>query len=75
MSATDFSITKHSCKSPNIADMDHKAGSDTRELRPMVNRMCLTCGTHWYGDARHAVFEMPALIWDRWNDTAWGWTA
>jgi hypothetical protein len=75
MSALAFSTADHACKRPNVAGMDHKAGSDTLDLRPMVKRMCLTCGTHWFGDAHQAVFEMPPRVWDRWIESAWEWQA
>lgn len=60
----------HACKRPAIANMDHKLGSSSLDCTPMVNRMCLTCGTHWYGDAEQAVFEMPHRVWDRWMNSA-----
>lgn len=60
----------HDCRRPAIANMDHKVGSSSIDCSPMVNRMCLTCGTHWYGDSGQAVFEMPQRVWDRWMNTA-----
>ena len=59
----------HSCKRPDVANMDHVIGYRPA-ARPIVNRMCLTCGTHWYGDAGNAVFEMPRRIWDGWGGGA-----
>ncbi|MGS0619887.1 hypothetical protein [Xanthomonas oryzae] len=61
--------TSHVCKRPAIANMDHTVGS-SRDRSQMVNRMCLTCCTHWYGDADQAVFEMPQRVWDRWMNKA-----
>lgn len=58
-------MTDHDCKRPDVATMDHVLG-DYPDYRPMVNRTCLTCGTHWYGNAGVAVFEMPRKVWDRW---------
>lgn len=55
----------HACRRPSVANMDHVAGFNPDE-RPMVNRYCLTCGTHWYGDALTAVFQIPQCVWDRW---------
>lgn len=48
-----------------IANMDHFAGFGS-DLRPMVNRMCMKCGQHWYGDAGVAVVEFTKAAWDRW---------
>lgn len=64
----DFS-TEHDCKRQDVAIMDHITGSEP-PLRPMVNRVCLTCLTHWYGDADRAVVEMPRRVWDRWMGAA-----
>lgn len=75
MSALAFSTTTHACKRPDVARMDHTLGKDRMDRRPMVNRMCLTCGTHWYGDAHQAVFEMPQSVWDRWMESALEWAA
>lgn len=62
-------VIQHDCKRPSVANMDHVKGC-TVEPRPIVNRMCLTCGTHWYGDAETAVFAMPGKVWDGWVSTA-----
>ncbi|MEQ7866543.1 hypothetical protein ABQ137_07925 [Xanthomonas sp. WHRI 8393] len=55
--------------------MDHTVGSGNLDCTPMVNRMCLTCGTHWYGEAKRAVFEIPQRVWDRWMNSAMERTA
>lgn len=55
----------HACKRQDVAVMDHVLGSNP-DHRPIVNRFCLTCGTHWYGDAHNAVFAIPQKQWDRW---------
>lgn len=55
----------HDCKRPSIVNMDHMLGWHP-DIRPIVNRICLTCYTHWYGDAEMAVFEMPRKTWDGW---------
>ena len=60
----------HACKRPNIANLDHRLGHTHATERPIVNRVCLTCLTHWYGDAEAAVFEIPGRIWDRWMESA-----
>jgi hypothetical protein len=65
MSAFAYEVI-HQCRRRDVATLDHMAGSDPADLRPMVNRVCLTCLTHWYGDALAAVFEMPGRVWDRW---------
>lgn len=56
----------HSCRRRDIAVMDHRIGLTNGTARPIVNRMCLTCGAHWYGDAEAAVFEIPEKVWDGW---------
>lgn len=56
-------MNTHACARPNVTNMDHVVGQFP-DLRAMVNRMCLGCGTHWYGDAGVAVFEMPRKVWD-----------
>lgn len=61
---------QHQCRRPDIAVMDHKVGFGA-DARPVINRMCLTCGTHWYGDAEAAVFEIPAKTWDSWMEQPW----
>lgn len=61
-----FHTSGHACKRPDIATMDHVSGDGRAPLRPVVNRYCLTCGTHWYGDAHAAVFEIPGKVWDLW---------
>lgn len=53
------------CKSPAIANMDHLVGFH-EDARPIVNRICLKCFHHWYGNAGVAVFEMPRRVWDGW---------
>lgn len=65
----------HDCRRPAIANMDHTVGSGNLDCTPMVNRMCLTCGTHWYGEAKRAVFEIPQRVWDRWMNSAMERTA
>lgn len=59
----------HDCKRPNVVNMDHVQGYYP-DLRPTVNRICLTCGWHWYGDADVAVFEMPGKVWSAWMEAA-----
>jgi hypothetical protein len=49
--------------------MDHVMGYEP-DRRPMISRMCLTCGLHWYGDAGVAVFEIPRAVWDHWMEAA-----
>lgn len=61
----DYSVM-HYCKRRDVACLDHWVGYGTDSYRPVVNRICLTCHTHWYGDAQTAVFEIPARTWDRW---------
>jgi len=64
---TVFSVVGHECKRPAITDLDHNGS--LFEMMPMVSRMCLTCGTHWYGNAGMAVFEIPQQHWEGWfND-------
>lgn len=59
----DFAyVTPQCCKRPAVATMDHFRGNG----EPMVNRMCLHCGQHWYGNAGTAVVEFTRSAWDRW---------
>ena len=60
----------HECKRPNVATLDHTLGHYPEPVRPIVNRVCLTCGVHWYGDAGVAVFEIPRRVWDAWMECA-----
>lgn len=53
------------CAHKGIANMDHVLGYEPN-LRPMVNRMCMKCGQHWYGNAGVAVVEFTRAAWDRW---------
>lgn len=59
----------HACKRPDVANLDHFLGGRNGDVRPIVNRVCLTCMTHWYGDADTAVFEIPSRAWDRWMES------
>lgn len=65
---TKVDVLACDCKRPNVANMDHRLG-DRYDSRPMVNRVCLTCGNRWYGDAGVAVFMMPRATWDRWMES------
>jgi len=38
---------------------------------PQVNDMCLSCGTHWYGDADIGVQQYTRRQWDALIDAAW----
>lgn len=60
-------VTPPCCPRPSVAIMDHVVGW-REDARPMVNRMCLRCGTHWYGNEGASVVEMPRKVWDRWMD-------
>jgi hypothetical protein len=61
-------VTDHDCKKPSIANLDHFSGLPP-ERNPMVNRLCMTCLQHWYGNAGVAVVEMPRAVWDGWVNT------
>lgn len=67
-SAAHSYVVVHQCKRPDVATMDHRMG-DRLDTRPIVNRVCLTCLTHWYGDAEMAVFEFPRRVWDAWMES------
>ena len=58
-------LTAHACRRPAVATMDHLRGFEP-DCTPMVSRWCATCGTHWYGEAGVAVFEIPRREWDAW---------
>lgn len=45
--------------------MDHARGFEP-DRAEIVSRWCSTCGTHWYGEAGAAVFEIPGRVWDAW---------
>ena len=62
--------TSHTCKRSNVTNMDHKKQDvETLAITPMVNRMCLTCGKHWYGE-EGAVKEYTRAEWDSWINSA-----
>jgi hypothetical protein len=56
---------RHTCKRSDIATLDHGRPDGS----PIVNRVCLTCLTHWYGEAGVAVFEFPRRVWEAWMTT------
>ncbi len=58
-------ITPPCCAHPSIANMDHARGLFAQPER-IVNRMCLRCGQHWYGNDGVAVVEFTRAAWDRW---------
>lgn len=60
--------TPKCCARPGVATMDHVKGyhGDTKE---MVSRVCLKCGTHWYGEAGN-VREYSRREWDAWINSA-----
>lgn len=68
MNALTF-ITPACCAHPSIANMDHVTGH-IRPYRPIVNRVCTRCWTHWYGDDGVAVVEFTRKAWDRWMNGA-----
>ena len=62
--------TNHKCKRPSVACVDHKKQDlETLVLTPMINRMCLTCGKHWYGPEGQ-VKEYTRKEWDSWINSA-----
>lgn len=61
---------QHDCKRPSITRMDYKRVGDDGKFVHVVNRVCLTCMTHWFGESEVAVVEFPRLSWDRWMNTA-----
>ena len=60
------------CQHKSIARMDYTQQClwGTTPSTPMVNRMCLHCHTHWFGESVANVVEIPARIWDAWMNTA-----
>lgn len=64
----DYATPEHACRQPNITVMDHMRGLFEFPGVPVINRVCLTCKTHWYGEAGAAVTEIPQKIWDRWME-------
>lgn len=58
-------VTPSCCTHPSVAVMDHDIGwrEDQREI---VNRTCLHCGKHWYGNDGTNVVEFTRAAWDRW---------
>lgn len=65
MNTTYAYVTPPCCAHPSVAKMDHVVGF---EGRPMINRMCLRCGTHWYGNDGTNVVEFTRKAWDRWME-------
>lgn len=53
------------CARQSVSVMDHIAGQ-REDTRLIVNRMCVRCGTHWYGNDGVNVVELPRVVWDRW---------
>lgn len=62
---SSHAVHDHACRRPDVANMDHWAGHG-HDARRMVNRYCLTCGTHWYGNDGANVVEIPQRVWDGW---------
>lgn len=58
-------ITTACCAKNNVVSMDHMAG-DIGTQHPVVNRMCVNCGAHWYGDDGANVVQIPRKTWDHW---------
>jgi len=56
------------CKAPNIANSDHKEGLYPHAYT-MINRACLRCGQHWYGE-EGSVREFTRTVWDHMMNTA-----
>jgi hypothetical protein len=48
------------CPNPNIKTMTDRA---------IINRMCLTCGVHWYGQPDD-LMRYSRKEWDAWMNTA-----
>lgn len=57
------------CCNQSPASMDHVIGFH-EDAKKMVNRVCLKCWRHWYGEAGVAVVEMPRKVWDNWIEQA-----
>lgn len=53
------------CHRPSIANMDHVKRGGV-EAMPMVNRICLNCYSHWYGNDGVAVVQFTRKSWDNW---------
>jgi hypothetical protein len=62
MSAFTF-VTPCCCGAPSVINMDSRS-------RQIVNRMCLHCGAHWYGEDGSNVVEFTRAAWDRWMNSA-----
>ena len=62
----------HECRRPSVMNMDFDAAPlfGNRNPVPIVNRFCLTCRSHWYGNAETNIVEIPARIWDKWMEDA-----
>lgn len=58
---TDF-VTPPCCSRPSIATMDHLKGWPP-DTRPVVNRVCIQCWRHWYGEPG-AVQAYTRSEWD-----------
>jgi len=52
------------CKRRRIRVFDYWSGVKPGEGERTVNRVCLTCGTHWHGDPRNPT-RYTKQEWDR----------
>ena len=68
MNASGRFITPSCCERHSVSNMDHSKGLD-HQGAPMVNRICLRCGTHWYGPDGVNVVEFTRKAWDRWMNS------
>lgn len=55
------------CRKPSIANLDHKKyhPSDWSGPTPVISRVCLSCGKHWYG-IPGKVREYSKIDWEFW---------
>lgn len=53
----------HHCRKPNIQRFDYE-----RLGKTVINRVCLTCKTHWWGSTEYSSEQWDALMsgfdWD-----------
>ena len=58
--------TANCCRHPDVARIDYeKYDLETRTTSPRINRVCLHCLTHWFGEPG-AVKQYTGKEWDAW---------
>jgi hypothetical protein len=58
--------TSNCCNKQSIANLDHLKASPSNwhNSTPIVNRVCLHCYSHWYGEAEN-IKQYSKKEWDK----------